>query len=1212
MPSPTIQQIVAQIRTALFGKDVRENIALGIEKCYEDATNGIPTSAITRDLNVTASGKVLDARAGKDLNDKFDNYIPTTNIVNNLSSSSTTKVLGAGQGKALNDKFGNYIPTANIVNGLTETESGKVLDARQGKVLNEKFNNYFTRSEVIKAELAPYSEDHAVSFGFNNGGILETTGLNNSSTHDNDRIRTNYINLSDYKVPLAIYIDSTNYNWTMWAYTESNQSSALRSLTNTSYKSADEPVYITSDLRNCYIRFAVERKSGEDMTVAVREDITANLKFKVLTDDTLTKSGVPADAKSVGDKFSNYLTRSEVIGSALSAYSEDQILTYNLNDGGIHESSGQNNSSTHDADRVRTTYIDLSIHKVPFAIYIDSTSYNWTMWAYSSNGQTSALKSLSNNSYVSADNPIYIPSDLKNCYIRFAVERKNGSDITVAVRNDIIANLKVKVLTDNTLMKNGVPADAKAVGDKFEDYVEKTDIVNGLTETASGKVLDASQGKALNDKFDNYTTLAEYRELYSESQSFTYSLLAGGILESTGRNNSSAHDADRVRTTYINLSLYKVPFMIYLNSTNYRWTMWAYSEGNESSALNSLTDSSYVDAYTPIIIHSNLRERYIRFAVERKNGAEITDAIRDDIIAKLRIKVLTDDTLAKAGIPADAKAVSDYITNNVLNISGNLMATDNIDTFRGVGIYRKTTSVNPINIPSIFANSPALLISTIDQNNGSGVQIIIGRDSSMYRTYFASTFSTWRYCYEVSKNFAGLDLDTFDKFGHYFKAKNESPAGYSDFTGINDTASIFNFVDSATLQRGIQLIIDVNGVVGFRSKDNTGTWQNWVKLRDEVDGALERGTSLLDTARTTVMGYNYSNKYINFGYITDTHFGGTRSELYEARHNIKLFTQFANEGFLDFVVHGGDLITDYQTNRDEAINWIDDTTDILSDITIPHYISPGNHEMNLSYLEFYGEPTWDEQHKYFVRSSNNVEMVQVTQDTWNGTSQLYVMYDGQLLSPAQQLILLQNHVDNKVVDENNPLGCYFYVDRPDLKLRIIVLNSFPIRYNNGVSERVSTYSQGAWLANTALHLEDPTNWKVIVFSHSIVENTVLNALDAFVHGTRKKLSTNYDDWADFREQGPGKLIANIHGHGHRDEEQVVNDILTIGTNCGFTEKAYLFPASDATKTGFSFSVFTIDTDNNVMYETRIGDKNPYEPQGRTRHWSWDLYQISGS
>jgi len=36
MSEPTIEQIVAQIRTALFGKDVRENIALGIEKVHAE------------------------------------------------------------------------------------------------------------------------------------------------------------------------------------------------------------------------------------------------------------------------------------------------------------------------------------------------------------------------------------------------------------------------------------------------------------------------------------------------------------------------------------------------------------------------------------------------------------------------------------------------------------------------------------------------------------------------------------------------------------------------------------------------------------------------------------------------------------------------------------------------------------------------------------------------------------------------------------------------------------------------------------------------------------------------------------------------------------------------------------------------------------------------------------------------------------------------
>lgn len=45
MSSPTIEQIVEQIRTAVYGKDVRENIALGIEKTYQEAS-GVTVSRI--------------------------------------------------------------------------------------------------------------------------------------------------------------------------------------------------------------------------------------------------------------------------------------------------------------------------------------------------------------------------------------------------------------------------------------------------------------------------------------------------------------------------------------------------------------------------------------------------------------------------------------------------------------------------------------------------------------------------------------------------------------------------------------------------------------------------------------------------------------------------------------------------------------------------------------------------------------------------------------------------------------------------------------------------------------------------------------------------------------------------------------------------------------------------------------------------------------
>ena len=43
----------------------------------------------------------------------------------------------------------------------------------------------------------------------------------------------------------------------------------------------------------------------------------------------------------------------------------------------------------------------------------------------------------------------------------------------------------------------------KVLDEKVTEKVDKTDVVNGLTETAAGKVLDARQGKVLDEKIDD-------------------------------------------------------------------------------------------------------------------------------------------------------------------------------------------------------------------------------------------------------------------------------------------------------------------------------------------------------------------------------------------------------------------------------------------------------------------------------------------------------------------------------------------------------------------------------------------------------------------------------------------------------------------------------------------------------------------------------------
>ena len=67
----SIAQIIGQIRTAIFGKDVRENIALGIEKCYTDVSAGVTTAdtAAERANTAAARSESINTELGDNVDD---------------------------------------------------------------------------------------------------------------------------------------------------------------------------------------------------------------------------------------------------------------------------------------------------------------------------------------------------------------------------------------------------------------------------------------------------------------------------------------------------------------------------------------------------------------------------------------------------------------------------------------------------------------------------------------------------------------------------------------------------------------------------------------------------------------------------------------------------------------------------------------------------------------------------------------------------------------------------------------------------------------------------------------------------------------------------------------------------------------------------------------------------------------------------------------
>lgn len=114
---PNINQIVEQIRHAVFGKDVRENIAEGIEKCYEDATANAQIERIIASAD-TVIGNVNSAGA---------------TALNNVNAAGTTAVGNVNAAK--NTAVGNINSAATTavgqVNSAAETAISTAQEATQ-------------------------------------------------------------------------------------------------------------------------------------------------------------------------------------------------------------------------------------------------------------------------------------------------------------------------------------------------------------------------------------------------------------------------------------------------------------------------------------------------------------------------------------------------------------------------------------------------------------------------------------------------------------------------------------------------------------------------------------------------------------------------------------------------------------------------------------------------------------------------------------------------------------------------------------------------------------------------------------------------------------------------------------------------------------------------------------------------------------------------
>ena len=264
---------------------------------------------------------------------------------------------------------------------------------------------------------------------------------------------------------------------------------------------------------------------------------------------------------------------------------------------------------------------------------------------------------------------------------------------------------------------------------------------------------------------------------------------------------------------------------------------------------------------------------------------------------------------------------------------------------------------------------------------------------------------------------------------------------------------------------------------------------------------------------------------VNQKYVNFAYFTDTHSNDNDANASIDYMNAIVKSKTMDACVHGGDLITTYDLDFDRYVKAMFE---------------------NMVYYKNFAE-------MLFVKGNHDNNHATVLGD--NATIYQYHM-------------LMQNNYKDVVFNAADPCQNYFYKDFEYEKVRMIVLDSFTVAGSSATIQIDS--DQLDWLYNTALDVED--GWTVVVISHMFMD-TLTDACNLF--NAFNDRGTTYGSYT-FANDKTTHFVGVIHGHEHTDS---FSD--TIGFNIIGVTKAYgSLGAVD---------IFTIDTDNLKLYETRIGD-----------------------
>lgn len=325
---------------------------------------------------------------------------------------------------------------------------------------------------------------------------------------------------------------------------------------------------------------------------------------------------------------------------------------------------------------------------------------------------------------------------------------------------------------------------------------------------------------------------------------------------------------------------------------------------------------------------------------------------------------------------------------------------------------------------------------------------------------------------------------------------------------------------------------------------------------------------LLDAGLTKMMAYNRKEPCLNFALITDTHCAFFPEDYYSCTNNIDLFRKVC--AFVDFGVHCGDVVVSTEKTKEEAIAEWELWDRAIEGAECPIYIAKGNHELNARWptQETYD---YDKDHSQFI-----------TNEEFNVRAQI--------------------HAGRRQRNLHDPDGSYYYVDYEDFGVRIIILNAY--RESTDDLNKEFGEEQLRWFAEQALDFsrkEIPSNWTSIIFVHTLEGNespVIGKLLDGFISGNAVTELPEFDT-AHFTRQGPMLFVGVISGHHHDDvytnqidgSERNINSIIVdnsfTDTQNRYARFGYILDEL-GTENEYCVSLFSLDVNNHILYETRLG------------------------